>query len=373
MVYVSATLSLALVEILVHIPSGVLPAYTAVAIDFDDSLVTALGASDLPPDWRTDPAPASTKAIGDAWVRTARGTVSRFQSVVVPDRVQLPAQSQPSRLCADPHWRTDALPVRPQTTRTGRRRGPKEPSDTCLRLLVAEDFPRPKHGQRLHPAFSKRLPLAMMGAPNDSPRSPPGLVRASRRSCHRLPPAAGVPPRRRHRMIPRPCLAVPLAFLLSSGALASAQDKPVAFVGARVIPIAGPEIDEGRSGGPSRQGRGGGSGRRHRRARRRRPARRRRQGRDARSRRHPQPHRRRWRAPTRARPSSPTCALLDSIDVRDARMQKARAGGITTVNVMPGSGHLLSRPDRLPEAARGQRPSTTCCIPTPRRAILRAG
>ncbi|MBK9167136.1 MAG: amidohydrolase family protein [Bryobacterales bacterium] len=34
--------------------------------------------------------------------------------------------------------------------------------------------------------------------------------------------------------------------------------------------------------------------------------------------------------------------VLDSINVRDARLQKAQAGGITTVNVMPGSGHLLS-------------------------------
>jgi imidazolonepropionase-like amidohydrolase len=33
---------------------------------------------------------------------------------------------------------------------------------------------------------------------------------------------------------------------------------------------------------------------------------------------------------------------LDSINVRDARIRKARAGGITTVNVMPGSGHLVS-------------------------------
>ena len=34
----------------------------------------------------------------------------------------------------------------------------------------------------------------------------------------------------------------------------------------------------------------------------------------------------------------PDVRVLDSIDVRDARFQKAQAGGITTVNVMPGSG-----------------------------------
>ena len=34
--------------------------------------------------------------------------------------------------------------------------------------------------------------------------------------------------------------------------------------------------------------------------------------------------------------------VLDSIDVRSSGLRRAQAGGITTVNVMPGSGHLLS-------------------------------
>ncbi|MEZ5403848.1 MAG: amidohydrolase family protein [Bryobacteraceae bacterium] len=41
-------------------------------------------------------------------------------------------------------------------------------------------------------------------------------------------------------------------------------------------------------------------------------------------------------------PIQPDVRVLDGINVRDARLQKAQAGGITTVNVMPGSGHLLS-------------------------------
>lgn len=82
--YVSATLALALVETLVHIPAGVLPAYTAVPIEFDDSMVTALDAKDLPTDWRSDPAPASTKAIGDAWALAANRAVLKVPSVIVP-------------------------------------------------------------------------------------------------------------------------------------------------------------------------------------------------------------------------------------------------------------------------------------------------
>jgi imidazolonepropionase-like amidohydrolase len=41
-------------------------------------------------------------------------------------------------------------------------------------------------------------------------------------------------------------------------------------------------------------------------------------------------------------PINPDCRVIDAINVRDTGLKKARAGGITTVNVMPGSGHLLS-------------------------------
>ncbi len=41
-------------------------------------------------------------------------------------------------------------------------------------------------------------------------------------------------------------------------------------------------------------------------------------------------------------PIQPDIRILDSVDVRSPGLQKAQAGGITTVNVMPGSGHLNS-------------------------------
>ncbi len=41
-------------------------------------------------------------------------------------------------------------------------------------------------------------------------------------------------------------------------------------------------------------------------------------------------------------PMQPDVRVLDSINVRDPRLQKAQAGGITTSNIMSGSGHLLS-------------------------------
>ncbi len=44
----------------------------------------------------------------------------------------------------------------------------------------------------------------------------------------------------------------------------------------------------------------------------------------------------------RSSPIQPDCRVLDAINVRDAGLRKARAGGLTTLNIMPGSGHLLS-------------------------------
>jgi imidazolonepropionase-like amidohydrolase len=41
-------------------------------------------------------------------------------------------------------------------------------------------------------------------------------------------------------------------------------------------------------------------------------------------------------------PLQPEVRVLDSIDARDPGFQRARSGGLTTVNVMPGSGHLMS-------------------------------
>jgi RES domain-containing protein len=84
-IYTSESLSLALVEILVHLTSEILPAYSALRVEFEESLVTALAPAALPANWRDSPAPPETKAIGDTWVADLTSAVLRVPSVVVPD------------------------------------------------------------------------------------------------------------------------------------------------------------------------------------------------------------------------------------------------------------------------------------------------
>jgi RES domain-containing protein len=65
-IYTSASPSLAVLEILVHLDAhDILQAYLLAEISFDVALVEHLPASKLPADWRKDPAPVSLRNLGD--------------------------------------------------------------------------------------------------------------------------------------------------------------------------------------------------------------------------------------------------------------------------------------------------------------------
>lgn len=87
-VYASAHLSLAILEKLVHVNPDRLPDnLVAFEIELSDSdtVVEELGASALPADWRAEPPPRSTQALGESWLAdSARGAVLAVPSVVVP-------------------------------------------------------------------------------------------------------------------------------------------------------------------------------------------------------------------------------------------------------------------------------------------------
>ena len=82
-VYTAATTSLALLEILVHADSSLLPHYLAAAVFFDDSLVEVMGPDLLPDDWRSNPPQHSLKKIGDEWIRSGRSCVLQVPSIVI--------------------------------------------------------------------------------------------------------------------------------------------------------------------------------------------------------------------------------------------------------------------------------------------------
>ena len=132
-----------------------------------------------------------------------------------------------------------------------------------------------------------------------------------------------------------------VALLLASPLLAGAQDQPHVFAGARVIPIAGPEIPNGVvviergkivAVGPEGTTKVPSGAIRHDLS-----------GKvlmpglvDTHS------HIGDVAGADASAPIQPDVRVIDAINLRHAGFQKAQAGGLTTVNIMPGSGHLLS-------------------------------
>jgi len=137
-----------------------------------------------------------------------------------------------------------------------------------------------------------------------------------------------------------PALASGLALLALAPVPALAQEKPQAFVGARIIPIEGAEIENGVlvvQGGKILAVGGPGTAI------------------PAEAVRHDakgkvimpglvdtHSHVGSPEGADSTAPIQPEVRVSDSLNLRSASVMKARAGGITSVNVMPGSGHLLS-------------------------------
>ena len=84
MVYTSSTISLAILEILVHLQeASLLSSYSLIAARFDDALIESLDHSRLPDVWRSYQAPPELQRIGDEWVRSQRSAVLQVPSAVV--------------------------------------------------------------------------------------------------------------------------------------------------------------------------------------------------------------------------------------------------------------------------------------------------
>ncbi len=82
-VYASATLSLAALEILVHVDSpAILDNYLAYEIQLDDTMIER--PTRLPTDWKVEPPPRSTQRIGDRWLEELRSVAFQVPSAVIP-------------------------------------------------------------------------------------------------------------------------------------------------------------------------------------------------------------------------------------------------------------------------------------------------
>lgn len=83
-VYTAGSVSLAVLEMLVHLENtDVLPAYSLCAVRFDDAVVTSLDRSRLPANWRDSPSPPELLGMGDAWVASRSSAVLEVPSAVV--------------------------------------------------------------------------------------------------------------------------------------------------------------------------------------------------------------------------------------------------------------------------------------------------
>jgi RES domain-containing protein len=87
MVYSSEHLSLAVLEVRVHITPTA--PYKSFAFDFEEALMRRFPAQQLPKDWQHEPPPLSLQRLGDAWVKAGDSVILAVPSAIVPDEMNL--------------------------------------------------------------------------------------------------------------------------------------------------------------------------------------------------------------------------------------------------------------------------------------------
>jgi RES domain-containing protein len=84
-VYTSSSISLAILEVLVHIPIyGILEEYVCLPVEFDQDFVVSLDKDNLPENWKKDPSPKAIKQIGDSWIESQESLILEVPSTIVP-------------------------------------------------------------------------------------------------------------------------------------------------------------------------------------------------------------------------------------------------------------------------------------------------
>jgi len=84
-VYTSSSISLAILEVLVHIQIyDILEEYVYIPVEFDQKLSLALNPDELPDNWNKDPSPQAIKQIGDNWVESRTSVILEIPSAIAP-------------------------------------------------------------------------------------------------------------------------------------------------------------------------------------------------------------------------------------------------------------------------------------------------
>ena len=86
LVYTSGTLSLAALEVFVHMEvEDVATMLAGIRVDVPTELkIEYLEVTQLPPDWRNIPAPATLAMMGDNWFKSGSTAILAVPSVVIP-------------------------------------------------------------------------------------------------------------------------------------------------------------------------------------------------------------------------------------------------------------------------------------------------
>ena len=85
-VYVASALSLAILELLVHIDRKEnLERYVAIPVAFDERISLRIALDVLGPGWRSASSMMPAQKVGDAWVSEAASAVLQVPSVLLPE------------------------------------------------------------------------------------------------------------------------------------------------------------------------------------------------------------------------------------------------------------------------------------------------
>jgi RES domain-containing protein len=82
--YTAASRALAVVEVIVHVPVGIIPInYQLATIEVPDSSVLEIDIKDLPKNWATNPFTRHTQDIGNSFVRNNEHLVLQVPSATI--------------------------------------------------------------------------------------------------------------------------------------------------------------------------------------------------------------------------------------------------------------------------------------------------